>query len=135
MDSLILRTYETFDEIPNANLLVNKNSNLMYVRIGRNAFIAREFIGSVVLDNSNIIYTINYLSVKQDEIILTLEIIKDIYTDKTMVTNKRKDMDIIPLNEILRINGNSNIFLNLDDVNNLVDYKGEFVKGKKNSII
>lgn len=135
MDSLILRTYETFDEIPEANLLVNQNSNLMYVRIGRNVFIAREFIDKIIFDNSSVIYTINYLNVKQKEIVLTLEIKKDIHNGNNIITNKRADMEIIPLNEILQINGTSTLLLNLEDVDNLINFNGEFEMGKKNSLI
>ena len=64
MNELLLRSYETFSEIPEGKLLVTENSNLMYIRIGRFAFIAREFVDSVTNEDTSTTYKISYLNVK-----------------------------------------------------------------------
>ena len=56
MEEIVLKNYETFDEIPNGLLQVKENSNLMYVRIGKNSFIAREFIDSIEFEDEYIKY-------------------------------------------------------------------------------
>lgn len=67
MNDLILRNYETFDEIPEGYLMVKENSNLMYVRIGNSAFIAREFINSIKVSNEFAKYIVSYYEVRKNE--------------------------------------------------------------------
>ena len=63
MEEIVLKNYETFDEIPNGLLQVKENSNLMYVRIGKNSFIAREFIDSIEFEDEYIKYIVSYFNV------------------------------------------------------------------------
>ena len=135
MEKLVLRDYETFSEIPNGVLLVKNNSNVMYVRIARKAYIAREFIDKILTDDKNSTYMISYYNVKNNEKILTLEIEKNISNGNIEKTNQREDVDIIPLSEILNLKQNRIEFICLDDIDNLVDFKSEYIPGKKHSII
>ena len=135
MEEIILKNYETFYEIPNALLLVKHNSNLMYVRVGRNCFIAREFIDSVEFENEYIKYVVSYFNVKDNENILTLNIKRNVNDQSIQMSNQTKNIDIVPLKDILNIKYNKATYLSLQDINNIVDFKGEFVPGKKTSII
>ena len=135
MNELLWRSYETFSEIPEARLLVTPNSNLMYIRIGRCAFIAIEFVDSIINENASIIYKISYLNVKNHEKILKLEIIKSFENNEIKVLNKREDVEIIPLSKILNIKGNGVSILSQSDVDELLHFKEEFIPGKKISII
>ena len=135
MNELLLRSYETFSEIPEGKLLVTENSNLMYIRIGRFAFIAREFVDSVTNEDTSTTYKISYLNVKDHKRILELEIIKNINNNEKRVLNKREDVEIIPLSKILNIKGNGVSILSQNDVDNILNFKEEFILGKKISII
>lgn len=135
MNELLLRSYETFDEIPEGKLLVTQNSNLMYVRIGRFAFIAREFVDSVMNEDTNAICKISYLNVKDQKKLLELEIVKNFNTNENQVLNKRADVQIIPLSIMLNIKGNGVAILTQNDVDSLLDFKEEYIPGKKLSII
>ena len=135
MEKFILGSYDTFEEIPEGNLLVKENSNLRYVRIGRNTFIAREFIDSVIADNNNSTYILSYYNVKNNEKLLTLEIQKSIVDDKIIMTNKRADVNVIPLSEILNIKNSHVAILCLEDIDNLIGFKEQYIPEKKHSII
>lgn len=135
MNELLLRSYETFSEIPDGKLLVTENSNLMYIRIGRFAFIAREFVDSVTNEGASATYKISYLNVKSPEKILELEIIKNINNNEKQVLNTMEDIEIISLSKILNIKGNGVSILSKNDIDNLLDFKQEFIPGKKISVI
>lgn len=135
MEKLTLRNYETFNEIPDGNLLVTENSNLMYIRMGCHVFIAREFIDSVMSDISYTTYVVSYLNVKNNENILTLEVKKSHSNDEVEISNNSGDIDIIPLGKVLNIKGNSETLISLEDIDNLVNFKEEFIPGKKTSVI
>lgn len=135
MKELILRNYETFSEIPEGFLLVKENSNLMYVRIAGSAFVAREFVDSVEAENDYYIYKVRYLNVMDNKNILNLEIKKVLSTNEVKITNQKEDVDIVPLNNILNIKGNDRTLICLEDIDNIVNYKKEFILGQKNSII
>jgi hypothetical protein len=135
MNDLILRNYETFDEIPEGYLMVKENSNLMYVRIGNSAFIAREFINSIKVSNEFAKYIVSYYEVRKNEKILTLEIDSSLSNYELKKINKREDVDIIPLSKVLNIVGNDVSFVSLEDVETITNFKGEYSSGKKMSII
>lgn len=135
MNELLLRCYETFSEIPEGNLLVTQNSNLMYIRIGRLAFIAREFVDSIINEDTKAIYSISYLNVKDNKKVLELKILKYFENNEKHVLNKREDVEIVPLSKILNIKGNGVAILSKNDVDDLLDFKGEFIPGKKISVI
>lgn len=132
MDELLLRSYETFSEIPDGKLVVTEKSNLMYVRIGRFAFIAREFVDSIINEKSNTIYKISYMNVKNHEKILDMEIM---IGEEKKVLNKKEDIEITPLSKLLKVKGNRCALLSLNDIDSLLEFKEEFIPGKKISII
>ena len=135
MKEIILGSYDTFDEIPEGLLLVKENSNLMYIRIGSDVFIAREFIDTVLADNTNYSFILSYYNVKNNEKILTLEVKKDIEKDTTLMTSIKSNTNIIRLSKVLNIKNNKVIMLSLEDINNLIDFKEQYIKGEKHSII
>ena len=133
MEEVILRNYETFEEIPNALLEVKESSNLMYVRIGRFAFVAREFVDKVISENDTIKYKVSYYNVKNNENILTVNI-KKVESEIELI-EKRKDINIIPLKNILNIKNNRVIYLTKQDVDDIIDFSDEYIPGKKVSTI
>lgn len=135
MGKIILRNYETFDEIPEGNMMVKEKSNLMYVRVGNSAFIAREFINSIESDASNIKYIVSYCNVKDNKVVLILKLEKDILNNSVKFCNKRSDIDILPLSSILNIKGTDVTFICLDDIDNIINFKSEFISSKKISVI
>ena len=135
MGKIILRNYETFDEIPEGNMMVKEKSNLMYVRVGNSAFIAREFINSIESDASNIKYIVSYCNVKDNKVVLILKLEKDILNNSVKFSNKRSDIDILPLSSILNIKGTDVTFICLEDIDNIINFKPEFISSKKISVI
>ena len=135
MREIILRNYETFDEIPEGLLQVKPSSNLMYVRIGRTAFIAREFVDNVIADNDIVKYKVSYYSVKDNKNILTLNIEKSIEQNRVDYAEKNKEINIQPLCKLLNINDNSVSYLGNEDIDTIIEYRGDYVSGKKTSII
>jgi hypothetical protein len=51
------------------------------------------------------------------------------------LTKKLEDVDIIPLKNILNIKQNDISYLTDQDVNNIIDFRDEYIPGKKVSII
>ena len=135
MREIVLRSYEAFDEIPNGLLEVKSSCNLMYVRVGRFAFIAREFVDNVIIDNDIVKYKISYYNVKDNNNILTLNIQKSIVKNTIDYAEKHEEINIEPLSNLLNIYGNRIAYLNNEDIDVIVDYKGEFVPDKKIAII
>lgn len=133
MEKIVLRNYETFEEIPDALLEVKPSCNLMYVRIGRLVFIAREFVDKVISDNDSIKYKVSYYNVKNNENILTISIKK--VDNEIELNEKREDVDIIPLQNILNIKQNNVVYLTEQDIENLTNFRDEYVLGKKVSIV
>lgn len=135
MEELILRNYESFNENPLGVLLVKKNSNLMYLRIARNAFIVREFIDNIISDNDSVKYVISYYNVKNSEKVLTLTIEKTLSSNEIKTSDKKEYINIIPLSEILNIKDDKITTLCMEDIDNIVNFKEEFIPDKKKSII
>lgn len=133
MEEQILRNFETFEEIPEGLLELKEGSNLIYIRYDREVYVAREFFDSVISDNLNVIYTVSYLDVRDNKNILTLLIKKSLVDNSIEFLNKREDINIIPLNEVLSIKGNKCFYIGLDDINIITKYKGDdpVQKGKK----
>lgn len=133
MEEIVLRNYETFEEIPNALLEVKSSCNLMYIRIGSAAFIAREFVDNVISENDSIKYKVSYYNVKNNENILTLSI-KKVDTEIEL-KGKREDVNIIPLQNILNLKQNNIVYLTEQDIDDITNFRDEYISGKKVSII
>ena len=123
MKDQILRNFETFEEIPNGLLLVNEKSNLMYVRIGKKVFVAREFVETITGDRTSVIYTTSYYSVENNKNILTLNVQKHFVSGKSDCLNNDKNVEVIPLSKILNLSGNAVSYLTLEDVQTITNLK------------
>lgn len=135
MEAIVLKNYETFDEIPNGLLLVKENSNLMHVRIENSSFIAREFIDSIEFESEYINYIISYFNVENNENILTLTIKKSVRDNSVEMLEQSKNIEVIPLNILLNISKNKMTYLSFQDIDSIVNFRWEYIPGKKNSII
>ena len=111
MEDQILKNYESFAEKSNGVLLVENNSNLMYIKIGEDIFVTHEFISSIDVDNSNIIYTITYYNVKDNKKVLELKIVKTLAGGIVTCSNEDSKVQILPLIKLLNIKGNSKYYL------------------------
>ena len=130
MEELILQDFETFEEIPNGLLLVTEKTDLMYIKTDNDVFIAREFLDSVSGDDSTISYLISYHDVQNKQNVLTINITKDI-NENVNILNQNPNIQIIPLNVIFNIKGNSKIYLNIEDLKPIIDFKEEEPKEKR----
>ena len=130
MEELILLDFETFEEIPDGLLLVTEKTNLMYIKTDNDVFIAREFLDSVSGDDTMISYLVSYHDVQNKQNILTLNITKDI-NENINILEQNPNIQIIPLNIILNIKGNSETYLNLEDIKQLINFKEEVSKEKR----
>jgi hypothetical protein len=135
MKEIVLRSFETFDEVPEGLLEVKSSGNLMYVRIGRFAFIAREFIDNVIVEKDIVKYKVSYYNVKDNKDILTLNIQKSIANNITDYAEKNEEVYIQPLSELLNIDSNRITYLNSEDIDVIVGFKGEYIPGKRISLI
>lgn len=130
MEEMILLDFETFEEIPNGLLLVNEKTNLMYIKIDNDVFVAREFLDSVSGDNTKISYVVSYRDVQNNKNVLTLNVTKNI-DDNINILEENPNLQIIPLNIILNIKGDSETYLNLEDVKQLINFKEQVSKEKR----
>lgn len=132
MEEIVLLDFETFEEIPHGLLLVNEKTNIMYIKIKNEVFIAREFLDSVLGDNTKISYVVNYYDVRDNKNILTLNIIKNI-DDDINILGENSNIQIIPLNDILNVKNNSETYLTLSDIEQIIKFKEESSKEKRKS--
>lgn len=124
MTEKILTDYETFEEFPNGKLLVNKNSNLIYIKLQDRTYITREFVNEIIIDGENAEYRIEYYNVQNNEKVFTLNVIKQISNNSIKYINNR-NIYLVPLSQILNIKGNSIIYLDFDDINRITEFKSE----------
>lgn len=133
MEEKNLKNFETFEEMPDSLLLVNETSNLLYVRYGKDAFITREFFDNIIIDNYNVICTVSYYNVINNNKIFTLTIKKSLMHNAPEISDIGEDITIIPLNELLNVKGNNVIYIGLEDVEYITQFRGEepVQKGKR----
>ena len=129
MQDKILRSYESFEEIPLGILVIDKNSNVNYIfnKKTKNACVAREFISDTEIvnigKNQLIKETKKYYNVINNKLILTKE--QFLTFDLDVISSSEEDYIIIPLNEILNIKGNDKYYLDRNDINNIILFDSE----------
>ena len=129
MQDKILRSYESFEEIPLGILVIDKNSNVNYIfnKKTKYACVAREFISDTEIvnigKNQLIKETKKYYNVINNKLILTKE--QFLTFDLDVISSSEEDYIIIPLNEILNIKGNDKYYLDRNDINNIILFDSE----------
>ena len=129
---MTLKNNATFYELPDAVLKVTEKSNLVRIQKGDKAFVAREIIDSIIAENDIATYIVNYYDVIDGSKVLSLEIKRSVITNKVLNPEVTKNIDIILLSKIFNVTYDSVRYLNLDEVNALINYKEEksFTKDK-----
>ena len=125
MEAKILKSEESFYEFPDGILEITKKSNLVYINMQDNVYIAKEVIKSVLHHEDKIDYIINYYDVKNNEKILKLSIEKSLDSAKLGCISNHKDLKIIPLTNILNIRESSVVYYTLEDIDTLINFKEE----------
>ena len=123
MGEMILKDFETFEEIPDGVLLIKEGTNLSYVTNKEETFVAREFIESVENDDVKTKYTIGYYDVINNKNRLTIKIVKDNNSGKVICLYNEDNIKVITLDKMLNIKGNSVAYFDIDDVKDLNAYK------------
>lgn len=111
MDQEILKSFETFDENPDGVLIVDKTSNLMYIKKNDKVFIAREFIKKIICDQENMTIFVDYYSVKDNSLITSIKIVKIISDNRIKYIKREGKTKIIPINEYFKIINNDKYIL------------------------
>lgn len=111
MDQEILKSFETFDENPDGVLIVDKTSNLMYIKKNDKVFIAREFIKKIICDQENMTIFVDYYSVKDNSLITSIKIVKIISDNRIKYIKREGKTKIIPMNEYFKIINNDKYIL------------------------
>ena len=129
---MTLKNNATFYELPDAVLKVTEKSNLVRIQKGDKAFGAREIIDSIIAENDIATYIVNYYDVIYGSKVLSLEIKRSVITNEVLNPEVTKNIDIILLSKIFNVTYDSVRYLNLDEVNALINYKEEksFTKDK-----
>lgn len=127
MDEIYLKQEETFFEYPDKYLKIKSNSNLYYIEIDGNRFVARSNIDSLesTLDSNVNILTQSFYSVLDGMKVLSC---KKVILNNKVVASTKSDVKIIRLSKILNLTGNSVVEFSLDDINTLLDFKEEKAK-------
>lgn len=127
MDEIYLKQEETFFEYPDKYLRIKSNSNLYYIEIDDNKFVARSNIDSLesTLDSNVNILTQSFYSVLDGMKVLSC---KRVILNNKVVASTKSDVKIIRLSKILNLTGNSVVEFSLDDINTLLDFKEEKAK-------
>ncbi len=127
MDEIYLKQEETFFEYPDKYLKIKSNSNLYYIEIDGNKFVARSNIDSLesTLDSNVNILTQSFYSVLDGMKVLSC---KKVILNNKVVASTKSDVKIIRLSKILNLTGNSVVEFSLDDINTLLDFKEEKAK-------
>lgn len=131
MEEKILNSEESFYEFPNGILEINKKSNLVYINMQGNIYIAKEVTKSITHNLNNINYVINYYDIKNNENVLKLNIEKSLDSGKIGYISNNKDLEIIPLINILNIKENNVVCFTLEDIDTLINYKLEETSSKR----
>lgn len=127
MDEIYLKEEETFFEYPDKYLRIKSNSNLYYIEIDGNKFVARSNIDSLesTLDSNVNILTQSFYSVLDGMKVLSC---KKVILNNKVVASTKSNVKIIRLSKILNLTGNSVVEFSLDDINTLLDFKEEKAK-------
>ena len=125
MERKVLSAEESFYEFPDGILEINKKSNLVYINMQGNVYVAKEVIKSVEHNLDNVNYIINYYDIKNNEKLLKLNIEKSLDSGKIDYISNNKDLEIIPLINILNIKENNVVYFSAKDVDTLIKYKLE----------
>ncbi len=127
MDEIYLKQEETFFEYPDKYLRIKSNSNLYYIEIDNNKFVARSNIDSLesTLDSNVNILTQSFYSVLDGMKVLSC---KKVILNNKVVASTKSDVKIIRLSKILNLTGNSVVDFSLDDINTLLNFKEEKAK-------
>lgn len=127
MDEIYLKQEETFFEYPDKYLRIKSNSNLYYIEIDDNKFVARSNIDSLesTLDSNVNILTQSFYSVLDGMKVLSC---KKVILNNKVVASTKSDVKIIRLSKILNLTGNSVVDFSLDDINTLLNFKEEKAK-------
>ena len=131
MERKVLNSEESFYEFPDGILEINKKSNLVYINMQGNVYIAKEVIKSITHNLNSVNYVINYYDIKNNEKILKLNIEKSLDSGKIGYISNNKDLEIIPLINILNIKENNVIYFTLEDIDTLINYKLEETSFKR----
>ena len=134
MREVVLKNCESFAEFPDGLLLVKENCNLMYLKKSSEIYIVREFINSIAADTSSVEYIISYYNVKDNKKVLTLKIVRMLLEDDIIFTDKEKDIDIIPLDKLLNIETNEKVYLNEEEICNIINFGIEVSLEKKHTL-
>ena len=127
MDEIYLKQEETFFEYPDKYLRIKSNSNLYYIEIDNNKFVARSNIDSLesTLDSNVNILTQSFYSVLDGMKVISC---KKVILNNKVVASTKSDVKIIRLSKILNLTGNSVVDFSLDDINTLLNFKEEKAK-------
>lgn len=124
---------DTFEEIQEGYINIDKNSNYYYIKHLGKKFISlcRLNLCTITkLNGKEVIMCINdYINVLNGDLILSEEIVYSIIDNHKILSNIKPSTKIISLNKVL---GNNNYKLNIDDVNDLIKNK-TYMKKKLNS--
>ncbi len=123
---------ETFEEIPEGYLHINKNSNYYYVKHLNKKYIALfklNMCANTKLNGKEVIICINdYINVLDGKLILREKVIYSMFDKHKISSDIKPTTKIIPLNKLF---GDSGYKLNIDDVSKTIKNK-TLVKGKLN---
>lgn len=127
MDEIYLKEEETFFEYPDKYLRIKSNSNLYYIEIDGNKFVARSNIDSLesTLDSNVNILTQSFYSVLDGMKVLSC---KKVILNNKVVASTKSNVKITRLSKILNLTGNSVIEFSLDDINTILNFKEEKAK-------
>ncbi len=124
MQEKVLTSYETFEEFPDGVVEIRNNTNLIYIQLSSEIFIAREFLKKAEGDESNVECIIDYKNIIDGKVILTIHIMKNKGITNVNYLNETNEIPkIIPLCKLLSIKENSTYYMGLEDINNLIKSK------------
>ena len=131
MEDYILKDYETFEEKTNGLLLVSKKSNLMFIELGNLCYITRERMNRIVSNKNSIKYDISYYSVKDNEKVLDLKIIRTADKCFIMESNEKCSIKIKALYKVLNLEDDEKRYLDEEDVDILLNGEPYFKRKYK----
>ncbi|MBQ9071738.1 MAG: hypothetical protein IJY25_01085 [Bacilli bacterium] len=128
MEKNVLSGYQTFLQHPDYYLLVNSNSNYFYIEKANENFIATR-MSNVVMEKTNgfdcIVTTNNYYSVIDGSCVHKDSAIYSIIDNKENIFYDDLDDKVYLLSDILNISGNKKSYLNMEDIDTIVNYEKE----------
>lgn len=116
---------QNFEEFSNGYLQVNKNSNYYYIEHLENKFITYCNLDLTTLTNINgldvILCKNDYYDVTNGNLILSIENLYSIDDKDKMISNMDTHVKIVPLSKLLEIENSDNVYLNLEDINSIIN--------------